>query len=149
MNGWVKNFADGTSETGDDQDVNRRIASWRRGRLDKMIGAELHYNDMHIYLDGEGEYWQSDDYDVTVFEPTPVLATRRIQKKIHWKDNYLHSSSMLDFRAFSFTDYSQKWEMTGYDRRDKVPERAIGKWFTIEYDVKKKTVIYSYQENRI
>lgn len=82
-NGWVKYFSDGTIEIGRDDDD---LASWTKGRQDKMIGVSMHHGDTSIYLMTEdsqpGRFWQSDDYEVLFGEANPVRITRRIERKL-------------------------------------------------------------------
>lgn len=148
MNGWIKRFADNSLETGSDDDVMRRISSWRRGRLDGIVGVELHHDNTNLYIDGTGEFWQSDDYEVLMLKSEPELVKRRIQKKIHDNDIYMHVSSMAGIKVVSFLDWSKRLE-GGTDEIKKITEDLIGKWFTLEYHLKTKGVMMSFRENRI
>ncbi len=134
--GWVKHFADGTKEFGSDQAVRMKRASWSQGRLTGMIGAEVIHGNKRIAIFTPGEFWQSDDYDVRIFESTPSLAIRRLQYKIQpedslraeWLENSLVLRPGIGFYA--------------------LPEK-VGKWMTLELNIETGEIDFSIQENRI
>lgn len=80
---WIKYFLDNSIEIGSDADP---LASWTRGRQDKMTGVSLHHQEINLYLITEdglpGRFWQSDDYEVVIGHEAPVRTTRRIEQKV-------------------------------------------------------------------
>lgn len=86
MNGWTKFFTDGSIEIGTDQDVKDKKSSWSKGRLTNMSGCQINHDDATISLVGNGEFWQSDDFEVNFLESIPTCVTRRLQKKIDSTD---------------------------------------------------------------
>jgi hypothetical protein len=144
MNGWIKKFGDGTKEVGTDELVRAKRASWSRGRLSGMIGVELHHGASHVFLDGTGKFWQSDDYEVLLLEPTPTLKTRRLQKKIEPMDRFFCWDHVNGLHTFVIAHTAEGcWHHTHIERRH------IDHWFTIELDVTTGQVTFSYQEQRI
>lgn len=136
MYGWIKHFADGTKEVGTDEDVGMKRASWSRGRLTSMVGAEVIHGNVRMAILSPGEFWQSDDYDVDVFEPTPSLVVRRLQKKIERGDG-LRRVQDDNSIVLSLDDTY-------------VPsEEIIGKWLTLEYNLAKQQLRWKIKENRI
>ena len=81
MRAWIKYFADGSKEVGNDIDIELKRASWSRGRLTDMVSAEVLYDNKRLAILIPGKFWQSDDYEVSVFEPHPSLVVRRLQRK--------------------------------------------------------------------
>jgi hypothetical protein len=136
MNGWIKHFADGSKEVGTDQAVYAKKASWSKGRLADMIGAEVVHGNKRIAILVPGEFWQSDDYDVSFLQSTPSLVKRRLQYKIQkslglkveWQDD---SVVVLLCPGFYAT------------------EEQVGQWVTIELDIKTGKFDFTVQENRI
>ena len=123
MYGWIKLFADGTKEVGTDYDVSRKKASWSRGRLEGMVGAEIIHGNKSIAIYAPGVFWQSDDYEITVHPNSkPELKVRRLQKQIE-KMDYLH---------FNIN-----------------PDKDCGKWLTIELDITTGKSSWSVQETKI
>ena len=102
--GWIKRFPDGL-EVGSDRDVSTKTASWTKGRLDNMIGAEVHYDGFHISMHGPGVYWESEDYEIEIGGKYSRPVSRRIQKKIDPIDSWVfiwtgHQVMHLEFSPF-------------------------------------------------
>lgn len=136
MHGWVKHFADGTKEIGSDRAVRLKRASWSRGRLNDMVGAEIIHGSKRLAILTPGEFWQSDDYDVNIFEPTPSLAIRRLQYKIQRGDS---------LRAEWLEDSLVLRPGIGFFAL----EKDIGRWMTLELNVRTGEINYSIQEQKI
>lgn len=142
MYGWVKTFADGSKEIGTDRDVQRRKASWSRGRLTHMIGAEVHHGNKVLSIHGPGEYWQSDDYDISTTSMRPVLAVRRLSYQLTCGD-------VLYFGE------GENHLVVGIETARKAPNRLFtvdeemaGKWLTLEYDVHRDEISWKIREER-
>lgn len=136
MHGWVKHFVDGTKEVGTDYDVRMKKASWSRGRLTKMVGAEILHGEKRLVIQLPGTYWQSDDYDVSIFSSQPELVTRRLQFQI------------FEGCAWSFWECENEFGIRrGFYSMSYGP--MVGRWITLELDVKTGKMTRSIQENRI
>jgi hypothetical protein len=136
MHGWVKYFADGTKEVGTDEDVHMKRASWSRGRLTSMVGAEVIHGNVRMAILSPGRFWQSDDYDVDLFESTPSLVIRRLQRQIQ-RGDILYARANKETLVFS-TEGSLV-----------APDTHIGKWLTLEYNVSEQQLSYRIAENII
>ena len=135
--GWVKFFADGTVETGFDEDVIKKRASWRHGRLANMTGAMLRHNRFLLSLDTlvPAEFWQSDDFEFDMASGNHELVRRRIscnlgnskrEFAITRKNNLLALAEGAGLGAFVCSD-----------------------WLVLELDVKKNTAqFYSLPERK-
>lgn len=146
MNGWIKKFADGSIETGSDDLVKRKLASWSKGRLDHLVEVELHQNGFEVTLEGTGEFWQSDDYDCDVGGLTSSLVMRRIQKKINKHDRFLGISGYGPYKNFRLFSYKINPREENIRR---ISEAMVGKWFTIEVNPQGQGAIFTFKENRI
>lgn len=144
----MKSFADGKVEVGTDEDVSLKKASWSKGRLTGISSVEIHYNEARLIIEGTGEYWQSDDYEVDFGRKTPTIITRRIQKKINTYDAFMCIYSVDKSMYIKVASFASDMGNTR-NHIARIPDKNIGKWLTLEYNLKKDQIIYSYQENRI
>lgn len=144
MNGWIKHFTDRSFQTGYDKDIEARNSSWTHGKLDGICGVYLKHNDTVITLRGVGEYWQSDDYDVVVFDTTPERVIRRVQKKITDFDYFLRMVTTNKFVNFYIDQ-----QMTGPE----IPSMSLkpykDKWLTVEYNIPNSSVSWYFSEGKI
>lgn len=142
MNYWVKKFIS-DKEIGTDKDIKLKKASWSNGRLDNMVGAELHHNSQHLYISGIGNYWQSDTYEVLMYNSTPKLVSRRIEKQITNQDLY-----------FKYIIGPNKLEMTFNTvlniagKLVKIESDWINKWLVAEMDVNTHHLKYYISDKR-
>ena len=101
MFGWVKHFADGSTERGEDRMVARRAASWSRGRLDNLVRVTLHQGTAQATIEGPGEYWQADTFEARIGVNEGILVQRMICKKLTEDDKFLiHSRPHLRQEAW-------------------------------------------------
>ena len=113
-NGWLKCFTDHTTESGTDELVQQKLASWSRGRLEGLAAVQLFWNNHEIqYVADEGEYWQSDDMVAVYGGPgSTTLAKfliRRLGRKINtndigkviWLQSIIQPSGKTWFVSFS------------------------------------------------
>lgn len=135
MYGWIKHFADGTEVIGTDHDVQKKKTSWSKGRLTGMIGVEVIHGNKRMAIFTPGEFWQSDDYDVNLLDSTPILVTRRLQYKIQGMDG-LCEKQQPDNVVFCKGD-------SNFDIG------RVGKWLTLELDIKTGKISCNVKENRI
>ena len=135
MNGWVKHFADGTTEVGTDYNVQTKKASWSRGRLTGMVGAEIIHGNKRLAIWMPGTFWQSDDYEVNFLESTTKIVTRRLQWQFKKQDT---------FRVFEDQD-SIEIRIPFYT----MGQSLKGKWLTVELDVQSGKLEHSIRENRV
>ena len=147
MNGWVKRFSDNTSEVGSDPVVQRREASWSRGRLDDITSVELHDTGHVAILEGFGEFWQSDDYDVNIYQSKPQLITRRIQKKINTYDCFLLLGGLSDYKIYKIVG-SKPADMVGFGHIQPL-EPYKNQWLTVEMDVQTGKIMFDFKKDRI
>lgn len=130
MFGWVKHFADGTTERGDDSLVARRAASWSRGRLDSLVRVELHQGTIQATIEGLGEYWQADTYEARIGVNEGVLVQRMICKKLTEDDKFLiHSRPHLHHMKIETTGHVGPYMTPNVDM---VKEDQVGQWLIIE-----------------
>ena len=144
MNGWIKMFVDGTKEYGADTD---KSASWSRGKLSNMVGASAYLNNQAVTLWGNGDFWQSDDFEISLLSAAPTeMVTRRLQKKINSSDLF------VEIKRDSFKVWNISMEPNyGLPSGIVIPlvERMRDKWFTVEIDVATKEVRHYFAEDRI
>ena len=148
MNGWVKLFVGGNREVGLDIAVSNKTASWRHGRLENMIGAELQHSTgrIGIYSDIPGEYWQSDDYALVMGDSAPQVISRRLQKRLH--DNDLIFMTVVDTAA-SLSLYTYRVlpisAHHGAIRLFSPTDR--GKWLTVQLSINRGEAICRWYIN--
>lgn len=145
MNGWVKLFADGTREIGNDIDVKNKKASWRGGRLNNMSGAYVEHNGFCMGILVPGEFWQSEDYEVDFFESVPRLITRRIQKKIRLGDRFYITNNIGQF--FLVPEYHLPACHSEIELQ--INDNDIGKWITLEMNIPTMKMQYTIEETKI
>lgn len=147
MNGWIKRFFHGTIEIGKDEDVRHKKASWSKGRLQGIKSVELHHKGIQLTIEGAGEYWQSDDYEVDFGMNIPILIARRIQKKVQPEDRFVCIFS--DDRSL-YVRFLSANRLNG-SRKPIFPidSNNIGKWITLEYNLETGNKSLSYEEKRI
>lgn len=136
-NGWVKFFADGTVETGFDEDVAKRKASWRHGRLANMVGAMLRNNRFLLALDtlSPAEFWQSDDYEFDMISGNHELVRRRI-------------SCNLGSTKRTFT-VTRKNNLLALAEGQGLDTFVCSDWLVLELDTKKSTAqFYSFPKRK-
>jgi len=148
MNGWIKLFADGTKEIGSDELVQKGLASWSKGRLVNMVGVELHHDDRIVILEGTGKFWQSDDYMARMSQNgTSDLVTRRIQKLIYDDDAWMLIDHVNQFSRYKIVNRITHG-INGFISKRKILSQ-MGKWLTIEMDVKTGRTIFRFSDRRI
>ena len=129
QNGWVKIFADGTREVGADHAVKQGMASWTKGRQAGIVAVELWHEGVMIRISGPGQYWQSDEYEVNG-RGEHTLIRRRIQKRIDFVDEFYSvnrgGSVLIASTAIHHASDG-----------DFCRGKHVGKWVTLEIDVKR------------
>lgn len=86
-NGWIKHFEDGKKEFGFDEAIKEGFGSWSKGRLEGMVGASLAYGGVEITVEGTGDYWQADVYEVREDSLEPRLVRKVLAKQISDTDD--------------------------------------------------------------
>lgn len=144
-NGWIKIFDYG-EELGLDDAVDRGKASWSKGKLNGMIGAAIKDKKVGLVaIHGQGEYWQSDDFEVNLSENTPKRIKRRIQKKVDSSDIMIClDDSSPDYRIFRFIKPKDTEEF--FRGVLPIPHNVIGSWFTVEVDCNNGEISWSYKD---
>jgi len=138
-NGWIKYFFDGPSERGLDDDVVAGKASWSRGRLGEMNGAELSHEGRSIFLSGSGEFWQSDLFEVSSASPAKTLVARRLQKKISGEDRYACFLNSGPIHSVLITGEPSS-EDAIWSNSPRSLSGEVGQWFVVELDVRSGSV---------
>lgn len=130
FSGWVKYFADNTREVGSDKAIDARLASWRNGRLNGMVGAMIAYSGFTLKITGLGVYWQSD----TIEAVWPITGTsvtkRRISKLIEARDTTVRYRIRDDSMTAVFNGELEEGKCII------IPKQWLHKWFVLEYNVK-------------
>lgn len=130
-NGWIKWFAGQEPEYGLDRMIAAGVASWRKGRLLGMVGAEVHFNERAIKLssDKPGEFWQSDSFKASMLGGSQSLVIRRIQRKIEEHDRCLDIYKTKELLQISVYSGLQN---KIYTQLIAVQEAWKGQWLTLE-----------------
>lgn len=143
MHGWIKHFVDGTKEIGTDFDARMKRVSWSRGRLTGMIAAEIIHGNKRMAIISPGRFWQSDDYEVNIYEPTPSLRVRRLQRQIRKEDHMMivqrEADSIVVNVSSMYLSNAAAFDLAGYE----------GKWITIEYNLQTRKFKCGIEENMI
>jgi len=148
MNGWIKCFTDNSLEVGDDSD---KKASWSHGRLFDISSVSLKHENIHIAISGRGVFWQSDDFESTMFEDTSgKLVARRVSKKINEYESILQilqteHSTML--RVIDVVEEAQS--LLSAEHVESIPSKRVGDWLVLEYDIETNKVFWYYSKVRI
>lgn len=90
MSMWVKHFIDGTKEIGTDSDIQKKEASWSRGRLENISYVEISNKIVLASLSVPNTEWHHFDHfivGVDLGKPSSQRVLRVIQAKI--KDEHV------------------------------------------------------------
>jgi len=153
-NGWIKYFTELvdpkttaiTFETGYDEDVKNKTASWSRGRLDNIDKVTLFHEHYKIAITGDGNYWQSDTYNA-VFGQQPQLVKRRIEKQILEDDLFFEVLKLHNDKTQYLTFLKEKDD--DFDLLVPIDKFQIGKWLIFELNLVKNNISYYFSNNRI
>lgn len=149
MKGWVKHFADGTSERGTDRAIRLKQASWRNGRHTGIVRVESWHDRFVIAIDGTGEFWQSDDCEVPLYSNHSRIICRRIQKQVEPQDRLMMIlSDSFKLVATVGAQYPM-YTMGDQPRVVPIDPDMVGKWLTLEMDVRSGSMRMSFAERRI
>jgi len=85
MNGWIKTPIVGDKIVGADHLVYSGKVSWR-ATTTQLRSASLSHNELMVKINGYGEYWQADDFELSLNQKKPTLLRRRISKRIESDD---------------------------------------------------------------
>lgn len=135
MGYWVKQFVDGTSYRGTDEDIAFGNASWKKSRQKGIISASLHDVGKELRIKGIGEYWQSDQL---LFDPITNYSkriSRRILRKIEPHDLFVRiivEKNIITAEFFS----------SPVEGCVAVPEAWINKWFVLEFSCTSNKLSY-------
>jgi len=149
MYGWIKHFTDGTKEVGTDDNIRQKKASWTKGRLQNMLGAEVHAGNVQLVIMGAGEYWQSNDYDVDVFQKVPTMVIRRLQHKII--DGVKYGVWRIGIHIISVAPlhYMTECDLVPIEIIDMNSSESTDKWITLEYDIQSNNFSWRLEDNKI
>jgi len=145
MGHWVKYFISGGKEVGSDSDIKQGKASWSKGYLTGIYGVELFHNNTSLSITGPGEYWQSDTYEMSLFENVPVLINRRIERKITASDFFYTCSYKNKIFTLTLSNGS-----TGNSAQViHLHKNQIGCWLIAEMNVRNDSVIHYISKERV
>jgi hypothetical protein len=156
---WTKYFIDGTSETASEEDIDRGLASWSRGRLQKMIASSIQ-DDFQIISIGSpvvGEFWQSTTA-IAIFNSDSVESSSvecRIERCISQADldaNLAIFIEKLDRQPSAVlapTICKDELLKDGFEFLVEVSGNLVGKWFVAELDGVKKLAKFYFSPVRI
>jgi len=154
MQGYTKHFTDGSTEVISDELVKASRASWSRGKLSDMSAADLHMGSIMLTISGPGDYWVADDMINIAKVPTAKrpsitvpsqFVARRVQRLIIPSDvGRFVVLQVRDNKTFHM--YLSAKE--GPDVQYQLKEDHVGKWLTLEYDLKADEVVYKLQDAR-
>jgi len=130
MRGWVKHFVDGTHELGLDHQVEARLASWSRGRLEGISHVEICHDDQTIVLAGPGEYWQSDTFETNFLDNNSKLVRRTLYRKFGNLDTYMCSDGHRQYKIITVGGFEIKHQPCSHLQY--VNPRWTGKWLKLE-----------------
>lgn len=149
FDGWTKHFLDDTTECGTNQDVARKLASWSKGRLYGMWGACIKEGKQHLHINGLGDFWQSDDYEVQLAEKWPSMVVRRLQKKLSTGDIFVDIKRFGEYGLEAYVGKAEDLKNPPRGERNMLADKDIGKWLTLEMDLVNYTERYYLSENRL
>jgi len=143
MFGWTKFYADGTKYEGSDLHVKAKVASWRNSKSNEMVAACIEHGGFCMRINGLGDYWQSDKYEVDYPRNNAVLLRRRIEKRIDVNDKYFRLLKKDNLMCITFNGQPDG------GRHYPVPAKWRNKWLILEYDLKLKEARYYISDNQI
>jgi len=149
MGKWTKYFIDGTVYEGSDEAIRLQKASWRRSRNEGIIKVELENKPYRISIEGPGEYWQSDTYDIEMLDSdTPKMVRRRIQRRLTESDKFLEvvtapaQYGIKVFSVFPEQPTERIIALPGYRTKEEV-------WLTVEVDLNKRLLRHFFSPRKI
>lgn len=148
MRGWVKRFYDGSIIEGDDELVDKREVSWIHTKLYGMVSAMLFDSGAKISIHADhSEFWQSDDWEVSLTSGVPKRVLRRLQVQVKRTDRFIETRHRVEAgtRYFSYLLSNKNYWKEG----EIIPEDKINQWFTVELDLKNGEVNSYYSKDRI
>jgi len=148
MGHWTKYFIDQKTERGTDQDIQRGLASWSRGRLYGIRAVELEGSNYQLGIYGTGDYWQSDTYNVSMAEGVSVLTHRRIEKQIEPGDLFF-AHCILTEKKHQIWFSNQLGHPNCKKQIQVLPSSYIGKWLILELDVGNQSTRRYFSQERI
>ena len=143
MNGWIKFYLDGSRCVGEDKDVYSRRVSWRQSSNTNLVKVELHHEGNILGIEGAGQFWQSDQFE-SMFPAGSKIVKRRIQRLIAQEDLYY----VLTDRGVYFLAPNLKTLSFGGVMHPISPN-DIGKWMTLEYDIRSRSWRHYISKGRL
>ena len=141
MNGWTKFYLDGSKYIGEDKDVRFGRASWRHSSNENLVKVELHHEGCILQIEGPGQFWQSDQFE-SMFPAGSTMVKRRIQRLITQADKYY----VLTDKGVSFLSAA----LGGIMRHTRpILPNDIGKWITLEYDIRSRSWRHYISKGRL
>jgi hypothetical protein len=139
MGEWKKYFADGTTYSATDEDVATKRSSWSKSRNEGIIRVDLTHAGTRISVQGPGQYWQADTYEVAYPGHSHQIIKRCIMKKLEPSDFYFHYQVFSDGVLLNFDKRA-----TGVAQL--VPS-SVGKWIVLEMNLKSKQISHYYKDS--
>jgi hypothetical protein len=130
MGYWIKHFKDGSTEKGTDIAIKSKIASWSKGKLNDMSGVELSHAQYKIEIHGDGEFHQSDVFEVVYPNFVPTLLKRRLFRKITSEDSFVKIQKTSNSLCVKFNE-----KKINNGKYTTIHKPWIGKWMVVEIDI--------------
>ena len=138
---WIKRFTDGNIEYGDDIAIQKKQASWSRGRLTDIESVTLQHDKYRIEIRDTGEYWQSDTYESIFPYPVAKIVKRRIERKISEQDKSFKPHRSNNELYLLFNNFAPSYVP--------IKKEMIGQWMIVELDLKELKTHFYISPNRI
>lgn len=142
--GWIKHFRNQKkiSNVGTQESI-----SWSQTNLNDLVACSLLTNDcITCHIIGPGEYHQSDDFEVSLFNPVPKLLKQRLQYKISNWVKYVEIFKTKEGYVFICSVEQETDKPDVLIKRNKF---ATNQWLTVEYDVINDEVDWKFLEYKI
>lgn len=142
MGKWTKHYKDGSSYVGEDNACRFGLASWTKSKATDIDHVQIEHNGYLISLAGDGEFWQSDDFEALVGDKNSKTVRRRISKMITPTDKF-YSYVVLDKSAYITLNSGGQGRVYSFTRQD------WGKWIVLELDLVKKTFTHYIRDAKL
>jgi len=140
MGEWKKYFVDGTIYKATDEAVATQELSWSKSRNEGIVRVDLEHAGTRISIQGPGQYWQADTYEVTYPGHFHQIIKRCIMRKLEPSDFYFHYKVLPEG---ALIDFDKK--ATGVAQL--VPKGAMDKWIVLEMNLRSKQISHHYKDS--
>lgn len=153
MGKWTKYFIDGAMYEGSDEAISLKQASWRNSRNEGISKVILEHKPYRISIEGLGEYWQSDTYNVFLMENgSSTVTKRRIQRKFNNDDKFMEvikDRSKYDIKVLTEQPSDFRQNDDHYALFPLPDYRVQDTWLTVEVDLTKRLLRHFFHPRKI